>query len=513
LFGLKSFFHKSLVWITEVQCRPFDLFVLVLYGTFVGFGIWHHEPWNDEALPWVIVRETNLWSLLDLIFHNWDRHPVLFYLVLFPFVKLGAPYAVLGILNGFFAIAAAFLFVTKVPFPRVFRCLFLFSFYMLYEYSVIARPYMMALFLLFLIAEFYPKRHKRPWGYALLVALFLHSDYMVFGLGVGLTLAFGVEYLRRTPRGLRFWIPFGVMAMNAVWVFWMGKALPLDHHDYGTNLPFAFQNIVQPIMNAFSPFSGQVFYSGAMAPVALWGGLTIFILSFSAIRRNRPALIILTMSLCYLLAVFTFLNPGDYRHHGFLLLSVIFVLWIAMSSGEGDFLRQTPSGRAKLLVLGFIGFFLVAGLQNLYFVYLQEYLLPFSGARNMARAIQGLQQGQNVLGTGYVIVAKHKRSAALMPYLPGVKFWNPCTGGYAAYYLNNKALGACDDSSLYDAIQKTKTYFHGLDKILFLFEKPLLVDQDAAYQYQQVYGAGEDAFGYTKESFYLYRPQRKGGRA
>ena len=120
-------FRKIVSWSLEAKFRASDFFVLAVYGAVVGFGIWHHEPWSDEALPWMIARDTDLRGFFDLIFHNWDRHPGLFHTLLLPFVKLGLPYFTQAVLNGFFALAAAFLFMAKAPFPRIFRYLFLFS--------------------------------------------------------------------------------------------------------------------------------------------------------------------------------------------------------------------------------------------------------------------------------------------------------------------------------------------------------------------------------------------------
>jgi len=510
VLDFKKILKRVFVWALEVQARPCDLFVLVVYAAIIGFGIWNHEPWSDEAIPWVIVRENNFGGLLNFIFHNWDLHPILSYLLLFPLVKLGLPYAAQAVLNGLLSVGAAFLFITKAPFARIFRYLFLFSFYMLYEYSVIARPYMLAILLVFILATFYEKRDKRPYWYAILVMLLLHTDYMVFGLGAGLTVAFAVGHLGKKQRGMRFWIPLGIMAFNVLWVFWMGRSLPAGHHEYGQRISFNVQNIAQTITNAFSPFAGQVVYAKVISPLALWGGVVVFALVFTSVRKNIASLLILTISLGYLFIVFAFLHVGDYRHHGFILLTCVFVFWIGASQEfRGSGKSSKAHSRVRPLALTLIALFLALGVQNVYFVYLQEYFLPFSGAKEMAESIRGLQKGRDIFRQGYVIVAKHKRSSALMPYLPGIKFWNPCVGDYASYYINNRAIGACDDAPIADILNQTQVHFHGFDKVLLLLEQPLPIEEDSFYRYQKVYASGEKAFGYRQESFYLYRLQRK----
>ena len=504
-------FRKIVSWSLEAKFRASDFFVLAVYGAVVGFGIWHHEPWSDEALPWMIARDTDLRGFFDLIFHNWDRHPGLFHTLLLPFVKLGLPYFTQAVLNGFFALAAAFLFMAKAPFSRIFRYLFFFSYYMLYEYSVITRPYMLAILLLFVIAAFYSKRSERPLMYAVLITLLLHSDYIVFGLAAGLIGAFIFEHRSEIGKNRRLWGPLAIMVLNAAWVFWMGRSLPPGHHEYGQKLIFNIQNITQAIANAFSPFADQVIYSSFILPAALWGGVLILFLVFVSMRKNLPSVLILGSSLSYLIFVFTFLHKGDYRHHGFILLSVIFTLWITAEPPAAERAGRTLPGwfNARAVAISILSLFLVLGLQNDFFVYQQEYFLPFSGAKDMAHAIRQLEKEHNIFEKGYVVVANHKKSVALMPYLPGVKFWNPCEGDYAPYYVNTKTLAACAELSLYDIILRTRRHFGDLSKVLFLFERPLPIEKDENYEYQKVYAAGAGVFGYMYETFYLYHPQAK----
>ena len=184
---LRRIFEKIVAWFLEVPFRASDLFVLAVYGAIVGFGIWHHEPWSDEAFPWMIARDTDLRGFLDIILHNWDRHPGLFYCILLPFAKLGFPYYTQAVLNILFALTAALLFLAMAPFARIFKYLFLFSFFMIYEYSVIVRPYMLAVMLIFAIAAFYSQRTTRPILYAVLVSMLFHTDFICFGLWAGLS--------------------------------------------------------------------------------------------------------------------------------------------------------------------------------------------------------------------------------------------------------------------------------------------------------------------------------------
>jgi hypothetical protein len=510
---LQKTYESVVVWICEEKFRLSDLFILAVYALIIGFGIRYHEPWSDEALPWIIARDTDWRGFLEMIWNNWDRHPGLFHALLLPLVRFGLPYFSQSILNGLFAILAAFLFLAKAPFPRIFRYLFLFSYYMLYEYSVVVRPYMLAVFLIFILAAFYPKREKQPVTYAVLIALLFHSDYMSFGLGMGLTIAYLFQYGGLFKTRPRLAAAFAVMALSGLLAGWMAHTLPVNHGQYGDKIAFHFLNGAKPLAFAFFPFADLGRYAAFAFPAAVIAGCLALAATFLfLVRRPAPAFI-LGVSLAYLFTIFTCFHGGDYRNHGFILISVLFALWIARDPAEDAGEEQVPRnwpGQAALMITGLC---ILLGLQNLSFVYLLEYHLPFSGCRDMARAIAKLETEHQIFEQGFVIVSPHKNSVGLMPYLPGVRFWNPCTGDYAEYYRLTRETAACNNLPESEALLLAKRHFKDLSRVLFLFRKPLPFPADPDYEYQEVYRVSP-AFGHWQETFFLYRalPRTSSGR-
>ena len=76
-----------------------------------------HEPWFDEAVAWQIARCATIKDILFEIPH-YEGHPPLWYLILVPFAKLGAPYELsLSFVSLIFAGAACCLIIWKSPFP------------------------------------------------------------------------------------------------------------------------------------------------------------------------------------------------------------------------------------------------------------------------------------------------------------------------------------------------------------------------------------------------------------
>lgn len=509
---LQRMSEKVIAWAGEEKFKLSDLFFLGIYGAIVWFGILHHEPWSDEALPWIIARDTDWRGFLEIIFRNWDFHPGLFHALLLPFVKLGFPYFTQQVLNALFALAAAGLFITQAPFSRVFRVLFLFCFYMIYEYSVITRPYMLTVALIFALAAFHPKREKHPFFYALLISLLFHADYMGFGIGAGLTLVFFIENVASFKKDPARAAAFAWMALNGLLILWVASSTPPGHGTPDKAILFNLQGVIRPLANAFLPFWDL----GAHVPFkswwALFSGVAVLSMAFVSLIGKRVPAVIFLVSLTFLFSVFSFFYFGDTRNHGFILISVIFCLWIGRTCPESVLqypLRwqklQQWATRGAVTILG-ISFLL--GIHETFLAYVLEYHLPFSGAKAMAQAIKKLETEHRIFEQGFVIVAPHKNSVGLMPYLPGVKFWSPCTASYGDYYKLTRAMASCNNLSEYDALQITKLYFGDLSRILLLFRNPLPFSRDGGYEYQKVY-AVPNAFGHWQETFFLYRPLPK----
>ncbi len=497
--------RKVVGWAIEQKFGWTDLIVLAVYGVIVSFGVSHHESWSDEAYPWMIARDADWRTFWEILFTNRDRHPGLFYIALLPLARCGLPYITQGFLNAAFAVGAAFLLLFRGPFPRVFRYLFLASFFMLYEYAVITRTYMMSVLIIFSIAALYPKRTERSLLFAFLLAMLFQVDFMCLGLGIGLTAVFAWEHRNKFAGNRALIFAMILMVLAAGVTLWVVHDLPLDHPDRGVHLPFSLRQCVVPVSKAFLPFFNETPIPWIPILSAIGSFVALF-LSGVAILRKPAALLILGCALAPLFYLFNFVNVGDYRHYGFILVSVVFTLWIAEAypvsrvAWTADWLRMARAAAIALMCV-----FFILGFKNVVFIYLMEYRRPFSGSQETAKALDFLDKRFAIFKQGFTVVAKNARSISLMPYLPGVKFWNPCTGSFARYYYNTKTLAACEDVSPYEAILRTRVAWGGdISRALFLFETPVPLHEDADYVYKNFF-TSKKGFGYTQETFYLYR--------
>lgn len=126
----------------------------VLVGTFclallLLFGFAHHELWRDEAQAWWLARRSpSFWSLLGGEARRYEGHPFLWFFVLRAASKFSTSHLMLSLVSFLIALANGFLLLGWRAFPRWQRALFAGSYFVVFEYGVLARSYGLALLLL-----------------------------------------------------------------------------------------------------------------------------------------------------------------------------------------------------------------------------------------------------------------------------------------------------------------------------------------------------------------------------
>ena len=121
--------------------RIADFGVIGLWVAVTGFTLNYHEKWADEAQAWLIARDLSLWRIFSDEL-RYEGSPGLWHLILWIAQHaFRAPYAALGPIGLVFASAGVAFLIFFAPFPRPLRWLLAFSYFMVYQYAVIARPY------------------------------------------------------------------------------------------------------------------------------------------------------------------------------------------------------------------------------------------------------------------------------------------------------------------------------------------------------------------------------------
>ena len=373
--------------------------VLAAYCAIVAVLASHHEPWFDEAQAWLLARDV---TGPDSFFRqlHYEGTPGLWHLLLMVPAKLGMPYETMRLLTAVSSAAAVAMVLWLSPFPPAIRVAIPFTYFLLYQYAVVARSYALLAPLLFAIAWFLPKARSKPWIlFALLIALANVSVHATLA-AVGILLAYLIN-IRTDPesseaplsRELLIWCGVTVLVLAAV----AFEVWPRSSDTFAAQVA---HNITQP--SRFNAHLDRGIYQLTEAfSFKLRLALIPLALSLFWMTRNRVALyFVLPAGLVLAFSSVVYASPW---HAGILFLLWLFAMWIA----GGRHPRTTPLyvWLAWVIVLGsHIYWAASAGLR--------DFNAPYSGSMALAENIApDVAAGKRIAGVGYFLTAAQ-------PYFP-----------------------------------------------------------------------------------------------
>ena len=165
-------------WLTHI--------VFLVYIILISVTILHHEPWADEAQAWLLARDS---SPFDLLFKDlrYEGHPPLWYLILIIPSKI-LPYRTISVISAIIAVSGVYILLYRSSFPKIVRLLLPFSYFVFYQYGVIARSYVLVPILLFAIASIYEDKTVKIYQFIALVCLLANAS--VFSTLIALSIMF-----------------------------------------------------------------------------------------------------------------------------------------------------------------------------------------------------------------------------------------------------------------------------------------------------------------------------------
>jgi hypothetical protein len=386
--------HGKLRW----WLRPLDFSVLAAYSLFVLVGVAHHEPWADEAEAWLLAR--NL-PFSQLMFHelHYEGSPGLWHSILWIAQHwFHAPYAALGWIGATIAIAGVAVMLFAAPFPRVVRYLLASSYFISYQYAIVARPYVLGLLLVGLSATFYRRRQpvKLAICLALLCGMSLHGATLAGALAVVYALDVRPTWTALAPVDKRrHLLALAITLVGFAMVFAVATPNPQAsalHSGLDGGGP------AKLVAAATVPFA---------TPWPLGLAALVGLGVFAVIRRATLLYVLGVVSMI----VFVGLLYGAPHHEGTIILAAIALLWIGWpQNGEPvspRFLRVTTA--AVCLVLAVQTWWAISA-------WSRDYRLPYSGAEDAAAYIRasGVPIDQ-IYGAGYGLTS-------LQAYFPDAVF-------------------------------------------------------------------------------------------
>ena len=312
--------------------RRRTVIVLAAFATMLAIVGPRHEPWFDEAQAWLIARDATLW---DLLAHKvrYEGSPGLWHALLWLLAHAGMPFSWLWIVSGALACGGAWIILTRAPFPFWLRTGIVFSYFMAYQYAIVARSYALDLMLIPLIAASFANRVNRPVLYGALLGLLANVNAYSFIIAAALFAEFVLASWKRHGFGRAHVIgcaTYMAAAMAAALQAW-----PPSDVSFASG-PEKIPEVSRGLMMIAEAFVDRIdIWSPTKpdGPSFLWGFIiSILLLVPSAVLFVRARIALLAAAVFAGLLAFSILKFANAWHAGLLFMFWIFAVWIAWPS-------------------------------------------------------------------------------------------------------------------------------------------------------------------------------------
>ncbi|MEP0262722.1 hypothetical protein [Dokdonia sp.] len=308
------------------------------------WGISNHELWLDEAHHYLLARDSS--SVQDLINNTrYEGHPIVWNLLLYWITRLTTDPIWMQILHISIMTISVGVFLKKAPFSWLFKLLFIFGYFMFYEYNILSRNYSIGILFIFLGCSFYDKRTVKFVLISVLLGLASNSHAIFVILASTIMAMLTLERLKteRLQISKSTWIGvgiFGVLTLVSVLqiipptdtsFFDRGESISFFDKIAKSMTPFFKSMFVLPdvTINSFWNSHILVNYSKPIAAIVAMISLSIPYLLF---YKNRNLLMYVYFGIFATAGFFFITMMNAARYYGILYLFLITALWFEKSA-------------------------------------------------------------------------------------------------------------------------------------------------------------------------------------
>jgi hypothetical protein len=312
-FSLSESTKNRILWI-----------LFAIWAILVIVGINNHEQWRDEGSDWLTVRHVSIAELFGTMIPQ-IGHPPMWYFLMYPLGNMGLPLVTVNIVSSIIMGIAMYFMLFKLKFPFYLKLALALSMFFVYEYPVVGRNYCLVVFFLMLVLWWYPQRFNRPIIYGLLVVGLYNTHSMVFPMAFAIMLLYFWELIEFRKLNAKSGIAAVMMIIGGGYLI-PYMALPgMKAVSAKLNIPDHYEQFKTIIGNGLTIGGLESISHEAMKGIALLAFVAMFLL---LIPRLKPFAVLLCGAggLLYLL---TYKYIGQHRHHGLLMVELLFVYGLA----------------------------------------------------------------------------------------------------------------------------------------------------------------------------------------
>jgi len=397
----------------------FSIVLTVVFFVVALFGLLHHEMWRDEHQAWLVARDAHS---LAQVFDNlrYEGNPALWHTLLFFITRITSDPAYMQYFHLLVACSFIFIFNRYAPLGNVYKILFTFGYFPLYEYTLISRSYSLGILLLFTACVLFKNRKSNYILLGLVLALLANVTIFSAILAFSLAGVLLVEYIFAQQKNTKSTLQLGA----GLAIFGIGficsilQILPEPDNSFPSAVApelFDFQRWSQVASRLFStyfyiPTSQKNFwntniYSGESMPLVkttywhalqnnplyLWTWVYLpcltFLMGIILFIRKPLILLFYAGATIGLLAVFYFTLLLHERYCGHLLLVLILCFWLSEYVPEKKYnvaFLNTVSALGRKLSMPFFAVVLVFQVLGAMVAYSKDVKYKFSTCKDAA---------------------------------------------------------------------------------------------------------------------------------
>lgn len=462
------------------------------------WGISNHELWLDEAHHYLLARDSITIPSL-LLNTRYEGHPITWNLILYWITRYTENPIWMQILHISIMTLAVGIFLKKAPFSWTFKLLFIFGYFMFYEYNILSRNYNLGILFIFLACSLYDKRASKFIKISILLGLACHS-HAIFIMLAGILMAMitlerlitNKDYSAKKSRIGIFL--FGLLAMISI----LQIIPPPDTIFFNQGSYFTF---LEKIPKSISPFFKGIFIMPDVTinsfwnshilvnyskPIAGIASILSLVVPYLLFYKNRRLLMYMYVGI-FATGVFfyvTLLNAA--RYYGILYLFLITALWIdASTTSKGVTLSLSKRSvyhfaKAKkqillsentlkkvrpVLIYSILGLHFIAGV----YAFTSDISRPFTTAKQTFQYLKANHLNHKIIAT------KACNGTALSAYL-GHKAFFTKTQSFESYCTFNRSSIPLEQGPI-ETIASIKLLFkNNPESIIFITHEPFFDD-------------------------------------
>lgn len=456
--------HKNL------NLKTIAIVTLLFFG--VSFlGIYFHEIWMDESHHFLLGRDSN--GLIDLYKNTrYDGHPILWNYLIYLITRLTYNPFYMQLLHITISSFIVYIFLKKTPFSLWFKIAFVFSYFMIYEYTIISRNYNLGILFLFLACTFYAKREHyfNTFCFFLALSCNTHSIFSIVACSLLASVFFNQFTEYKFSLFKKYWKGYLLFFTGLLLAFY--QIIPKSDTTFFNEIDYSFYQSLKSVLSLFKAFFpivdftiinywNQFYLINNFTIASIFLGCISCIIPLVLFNKNKTILffVYLTFGGFILFEIFT--QRYGIRYNGLLFITIIIGFWMMFSEKESPFLKINISKFNSKIILTLMLLQVFGGI----IAYGLGINKTFNHGKNVASFIKNKK-----LDVDRIITVSE--SASINAFLPE-NLYNLLYQKKQGYYLWNKDYNTFYNKTEQEIIQFGFNSKPNKHKLYFILNSPL----------------------------------------